>query len=58
MGTKIGADARQQLVQTIGDRYRGGSKEEKVRILDEFVAVTGFHRKHSIRVLNKISASW
>ena len=52
MGTKISAEAREQLVQVIGARYRGGSKEEKVRILDEFVAVTGFHRKHSIRVLN------
>ena len=52
MGTRISAEAREQLVQVIGARYRGGSKEEKVRILDEFVAVTGFHRKHSIRVLN------
>jgi len=52
MATKIGADARQQLVQAIGERYRAGSKEGKARILDEFVAVTGFHRKHSIRILN------
>lgn len=51
MATKIGAHARQQLVQAIGERYRAGSKEAKARILDEFVAVTGFHRKHSIRIL-------
>ena len=57
MATKISANARQQLVQAIGERYRGGSKEEKVRILDEFVAVTGFHRKHSIRILNAIEPS-
>ncbi len=57
MGTKISAEARQQLVQAIGERYRGGSKDEKVRILDEFVAVTGFHRKHSIRILNTTEPS-
>jgi hypothetical protein len=32
-------------------RYRSGSRVEKCRILDEFVAVTGYHRKHSIRLL-------
>ena len=52
MATKISAEARQQLVQAIGERYRGGSKEEKVRSLDEFVAVAGFHRKDLIRILN------
>lgn len=57
MGTKLSASARQQLVQAIGERYREGSKEDKVRILDEFVAVTGFHRKHSIRILNRSGES-
>jgi hypothetical protein len=57
MARKIGADARQQLVLAIGERYRTGSKEQKARILDEFVAVTGFHRKHSIRILNTSSES-
>ncbi len=57
MATKIGADARQQLVQAIGGRYRAGSREAKARILDEFVAVTGFHRKHSIRILNTSTES-
>ncbi len=52
MATKISVDARQELVGAIGARYRAGSREEKLRILDEFVAVTGYHRKHSIRLLN------
>lgn len=33
-------------------RYRKASKEEKGRILDEFVKTTGYHRKHATAVLN------
>jgi len=33
-------------------RYRSASKSEKQRILDEFVTLTGFHRKRAIRALN------
>ena len=36
---------------TIRDRYQRSSKRDKGRILDEFTAVTGLHRKHSIRLL-------
>jgi len=56
MAKKISADTRRELVRAIGDRYRSGTREEKLRILDEFVAVTGYHRKHSIRVLNAAAA--
>lgn len=52
MSPKISAETRHELVRAIGARYRAGSREEKLRILDEFVAVTGYHRKHSIRLLN------
>lgn len=51
MAEKISGDGRRELVQAIGDRYRAGSRQEKARILDEFAAVTGFHRKHFIRLL-------
>jgi hypothetical protein len=54
---KISADARRELVEAIGERYRAGSKQDKARILDDFAAVTGFHRKHSIRVLKHVASS-
>ena len=50
--SEISTAARQELVQAIGGRYRTVSADEKGRILDEFVALTGYHRKHAIRVLN------
>jgi hypothetical protein len=43
---------RKELTAAIGARYRGASKSEKQKILDEFVTLTGFHRKHAIRALN------
>lgn len=44
--------ARRELARALCQRYReGSSRLDKTKILDEFVAVTGFHRKHAIRVL-------
>ena len=43
--------AKQELLATIRNRYQESSKKEKGRILDEFMAVTGHHRKHGIRLL-------
>ncbi len=37
----------------IRDRYQKATKEEKGKILDEFVKTTGYHRKASIRLLCK-----
>jgi hypothetical protein len=54
---KISVKARGELVQVIGERYRTAAKTEKRRILDEFVEVTGFHRKHAIRILNMAAVS-
>jgi len=50
--SEISTAARQELVQAISGRYGIVSADEKGRILDEFVALTGYHRKHAIRVLN------
>lgn len=49
----IGPEARIELVGAIADRYKRSCKGEKARILDEFVRITGYHRKHAIRVLGR-----
>jgi hypothetical protein len=51
MAQTINTATRQDLLQAIRQRYHDGLKEEKHRILDEFVAITGYHRKHVIRLL-------
>ena len=48
---RVSMAAKAELVAAIGDRYRASSRTERTKILDEFVAVTGYHRKHAIRLL-------
>ena len=45
---KMSAAARDELVTALARRYAVCTRAEKTRILDEFEAVTGFHRKHAI----------
>jgi hypothetical protein len=42
---------RNELVVAVADRYARSDRLERSRILDEFVAVTGHHRKHAMRLL-------
>ena len=51
MGRGISRMARKELLGTIRDRYQHSTRKDKGRILDEFTAVTGLHRKHAIRLL-------
>src|SRR6202049_56285 len=48
---RISMAARDELVAAITGRYAQGDRAERGRILDEFSAVTGFHRKHAMRLL-------
>ena len=43
--------ARDELVAAVAGRYAQGDRGERGRILDEFAAVTGYHRKHAMRLL-------
>lgn len=42
---------RAELVSATRGRYAVALRAQKKQILDEFVAVTGFHRKHAMRLL-------
>lgn len=44
---------RKELVEALRERYRSAAFGDRIKILDEFVAVTGYHRKHAIRVLRE-----
>ncbi|MDA8120629.1 MAG: hypothetical protein M0Z85_11485 [Gammaproteobacteria bacterium] len=45
--------ARRELIEVLRPRYRGGTKIAKQGILEELIAVTGYHRKSAIRALNR-----
>jgi len=53
MDQKIGRETKRELLEVLRSRYRGCLKKERSRILDEFIAVSGYHRKHAIRLLGK-----
>jgi len=42
---------RTELVAAIRERYQRSNRTGRTAILDEFVAVTGYHRKHAVRLL-------
>ena len=44
---------RDELLAAVRRRYVEGDRAEKTRILDEFVAITGYHRKHAMRLLQR-----
>jgi hypothetical protein len=53
MGTKMMThSARAELTNAVRRRYSAATGAEKRKILDEFIAVTGYHEKSAIRALN------
>ena len=44
---------RKELVEALRVRYRSAAFSDRIKILDEFVALTCYHRKHAIRVLRE-----
>jgi hypothetical protein len=57
MDSRISKRTRQELVTALRDRYKHCTKAEKTRIIDEFVAVSGYHRKHAARLLGDTGGS-
>jgi len=53
----VSKQTRRELITALRERYRLSPKAAKGRILDEFVGVSGFHRKHAVRLLAMNSKS-
>lgn len=54
---KVSMATRRELVEAVGERYRAADRASKGKVLDEFVAVTGLHRKHAMRILRQKAPS-
>jgi len=52
MSKKLSLKSRQELLAQMADRYGQVRGREKIQTLDQFVAATGYSRKHAINVLN------
>lgn len=52
MATKMTHTARAELTNAVRRCYGAAAGAEKRKILDEFIAVTGYHEKSAIRALN------
>ena len=48
---RVSMATRDELVAVTAERYARAGRRERGLILDEFAAVTGFHRKHATRLL-------
>ena len=57
IGRQLSLATRRELIQAIAERYHSAARPEKRNILDEFVKVTGYHRKHAIRALKRTAGT-
>jgi hypothetical protein len=53
MGTPLSHEARVQLAISLRRRYQTASSKKKKLILGEFIAVSGYHPKYAISLLNR-----
>lgn len=53
MEAKMSLQSRSELLVRVHGRYAKASWKDKVRILDEFVEASGYHRNYAVQLLNK-----
>ena len=53
MVAEISTATRTEVLEAFLGRYREASKRDKTRMLNEFVAMVGCHRKHAVRLLGQ-----
>jgi hypothetical protein len=51
MRRRLSLATRKELIEAVRKRYQEAALATKTDILDEFVELTGYHRKHAIRLL-------
>src|SRR4051794_604806 len=56
-GRQLSLATRRELIEAIAERYHAAGRTQKKQILDEFIKVTGYHRKHAIRALKRTSGT-
>jgi hypothetical protein len=56
MGEKMSLKTRKEVLIYTQARYKQASWKEKGKILDEFIAITGYRRKYAINLLNENKA--
>jgi len=52
MASKMSLPARQELISIVRQKYQQSDWKEKSKILDGFIAATGYQRKYAINLLN------
>ena len=57
MNTQLTHAARIELGRSLRRRYQAASSRAKKQILDEFVAVSGYHPKYAIHLLNSAATA-
>ena len=45
-------EEKKSITKEIAERYKNADKDEKKEILDQYVLITGFHRKYAISKIN------
>ncbi len=53
MRRAMSLQTRRELTSAVAERYFSSDANSKRVILDEFAKLTGYHRKHAIRILNR-----